>query len=313
MVEQRWHRPSLVGPAILIFVGIAFLLGNLGLLRVNWWDLLRLWPAILILAGLDILARHSRLLSAVLAVAIIAALGGLFYVLVTSPELLQHALAGPQARLALYEAAEDLGGARQVDVAIRMGTGRLELTALDDSPRLFEGDLRYREGWSGRRPEVSYSVSGERGQLAIESRSVHGWVLPFGSSPGGEQWTIGLTREVPLNISVDAGASQSLLDLRHLRLQDLRVKAGVGRMEVFFPAEGERMTAHIEGGVGQLVLHVPESVQARVRVSGGLGNKDLAERFRPIGDEVYETAGYASAASRLDIRVEGGIGALRVQ
>ncbi len=312
MAEQRWRRPSLVGPAILILIGGLLLLGNLGLLHVDWWQLWRLWPIVLILAGLDILARHSRWGTALLAAVILALLGGFFYVLVAAPAPLLPALSGPQATLVLQPEAVDLSGARQVDVDIRMGAGQLEVGALSDSPRLFEGDLRYPDAWGGRAPHVSYDVSAGHGRLLLESRSKQLWAMPFGDS-SGENWKVRLTREVPLNINVDAGASISLLDLRHLQLGTLTVKAGVGRMEVFFPSEGEDMMARIEGGVGSLVLRVPESVEARVSVSGGLGGQSFSGRFRPTGGHTYETAGYASAASRLDIRVDGGVGSLRVE
>jgi len=122
-----------------------------------------------------------------------------------------------------------------------------------------------------------------------------------------------LSREVPLNIRVDAGASISLLDLRRLQVGELRVDAGVGRMEIYFPSEGRGMTARIEGGVGALLLHVPESVQARIRVDGGLGGKAFSERFQRMGENVYQTAGYDGAANRLDVEINAGVGSLRVE
>jgi len=313
MVERRWHRPSLVGPAILILIGGALLLANLGMLRVSWWDLLRLWPAILILVGLDILARHSRWGSALVALLIIALLAGLFWVMAVGPWPSGPLFPATGASLARInrEVSQDLGGASRVDVNLHMGAGELRVAALDDSPRLLEGTLAYPDGWAA--PSLSYQVTNGLGRLDLESRGSRGWVMPFGPSPEGEKWTLGLTREVPLNISVDAGASTSELDLRHLRLQGLAVKAGVGRMEVFFPGEGAGITARIEGGVGELVLHIPESVAARIRVNGGLGSVNLSQRFQRIGEHAYETAGYGTAANQLDVQVDGGVGSLRVE
>jgi len=55
-MEQRRWRGSLVGPIILIGLGIVFLLNNLGLLSWSVWEvILRLWPILLIAIGLDIL------------------------------------------------------------------------------------------------------------------------------------------------------------------------------------------------------------------------------------------------------------------
>ncbi len=316
MIEKRWHRPSIVGPAVLIFIGAALLLGNLGMLHVNWWDLVRLWPVLLILAGLDILARHSRWGSAVVVLITLGALAGLFYVMV-SGVLPQSTSPWPffvgtsnATRQVDQVVREDLAGAKQVDVDLRMGLGNLQVEALDDSTKLLEGSLSYPEGWAA--PTVSYRVSGDVGRLTLDGRNTHGWVFPF-TNTNGESWALGLSREVPLNIRVDAGASSTVLDLRHLQLRELSVSGGVGRLEAYFPSEGERMTASIDGGVGEVVLHVPESVAARVTVRGGLGGTSFSDRFTRVDDHTRETAGYNGAANRLEIRIDGGLGSLRVE
>ncbi len=312
MMEERWHRPGLVWPVILIAVGLGLLFSNLGLLHVNWWELWRLWPLILVLIGLDILSRHSRWATAAVALLTVALLGGLFYLLAAMPQALSPFLAARPGKVVVHPVTEDLAGARQVSVAIHMGLGDLRLSALGDSTHFFEGNLNYPQAW-GAAPYVSYKVNGDQGRLVLESRGGAGWVFPFSDNPSGESWAIRLSPQVPLDIDVDAGASSSLLDLSRLRVTGLRVKAGVGRMEVLFPAEGERITARVEGGVGELVLRVPESMAAQVRVDGGLGGTQFSERFRKIDDHTYETAGFASAANRLEVRVQGGVGSLRVQ
>lgn len=313
MGEKRWHRPSLVWPAILVFAGGVLLLGNLGLLRVNWWDLWQLWPIVLILAGLDLLVRHSRWGSAAMAVLMLALLGGLFYVMVTGPwpgRTLGLASSANAVRVA-REVSQELAGAKQADVSIRLGAGELRVAALNDSPYLLEGALSYPDGWQA--PDLSYQVTNDLGRLDLRSRGTRSWVIPFGRPLRGETWHVGLTREVPLSISVDAGASRSELDLRHLQLKDLRVKAGVGQMEIYFPSEGADMVADIDGGVGELTLRIPESVAARIVVDGGLGSVKVAQRFERMGDHSYQTPGYGTAANRLDVRVDAGIGELRVQ
>jgi hypothetical protein len=50
------RRRSLVGPVILIGLGVVFLLNNLGVLAWSVWEvILRLWPILLVAAGLDLL------------------------------------------------------------------------------------------------------------------------------------------------------------------------------------------------------------------------------------------------------------------
>ncbi len=312
MKDERWRRPGLVGPIILVVAGLCLLLANLGLLRVDWWELWRLWPLILVLVGLDILSRHSRLASAAVVLVTLAIIGGLFYVLVAQPEPLGSLLAPKPARVVSQPVSQDLAGAVQVEVDIRMGVGELDLAALQDSTHLLEGDLSYSERW-GAPPYVSYRLEGERGRLSIESRSRGGFVFPFASPNEGDRWQVRLSRAVPLSIVLDGGASSSVLDLSRLQLKELRVQGGVGRVDVTFPAEGQNMSARVAGGAGELVLRFPESLEGRIVIGGGLGSLDLGPRFRSLGNNTYETAGYGMAANRVEVRIEGGIGSMRVR
>ena len=55
----RRRRGGVVGPLVLIFIGGVFLLQNAGYLPPNFWtNLWRLWPLVLVLAGIELLLAH---------------------------------------------------------------------------------------------------------------------------------------------------------------------------------------------------------------------------------------------------------------
>ncbi|MDI7275306.1 MAG: DUF5668 domain-containing protein [Anaerolineae bacterium] len=307
--EQRWRRPGLFGPILLITAGVLLLLSNLGLLRVGWWELWRLWPLLLVFVGLDILSRHSGWASAAVIVLTLALVGWAVYVLCVRPQPARPLFAVGGDMVA-HQVTESLAGATEVEVDLRMSVGELRLSALTDSPHLLQAELSYPER-GGAMPHESYTVSNGRGRLLIESRREVA-AVPFIFQGGGERWTLALSPEVPLSIRLRPGASSSVLDLSRLRLQQLDVEAGVGRLEVLFPAEGVRMRARIEGGAAEVVLRVPQGLAARLEVEGGLRSTQIGSRFSRVGD-AYETAGFAGAESRLEIVVEGGVGVLRVE
>lgn len=57
---RRAHRGPHIGGFVILFVGIVFLLNNLGLLPWVVWDQLwRFWPVIIILIGLQMLLGRS--------------------------------------------------------------------------------------------------------------------------------------------------------------------------------------------------------------------------------------------------------------
>ena len=65
---------DLVGPTILIGIGVIMLLNNFGYLNWGLWEIISLWPVLLIAAGLEILIGRRSLLGAFAAALIVAAL-----------------------------------------------------------------------------------------------------------------------------------------------------------------------------------------------------------------------------------------------
>ena len=61
--KSRWnrpHRPSYFGPILLIAIGRVFLAKNIGLIPGEGWGTIwRLWPVLLIVAGMDDLFRRE--------------------------------------------------------------------------------------------------------------------------------------------------------------------------------------------------------------------------------------------------------------
>ncbi len=75
MPRSSYRRPSLSGPLILIAIGIIFLLNNLGVLSGNFWDvLIRFWPVLLMIFGLDSIYRGEGLFGSIF----ITGLGAVF-------------------------------------------------------------------------------------------------------------------------------------------------------------------------------------------------------------------------------------------
>ena len=67
-MKEKHRRGSLVGPMILIALGVVFLLNNLGILPWSIWEvILRLWPILLIGIGLDLLLGRRSVLGSLLA------------------------------------------------------------------------------------------------------------------------------------------------------------------------------------------------------------------------------------------------------
>ena len=301
----RRGGPGVTWPLILIMVGVVLLLNTTGALPWSAWSRLwMLWPGILILIGLDVLlSRYAYLLRVVvglLAVACLIAAG--VYLVWTMPPV----EAGPGT----VQGSWALQGAERGQVRIEMGVGRLDVHSLDNTANFAE--LRADgEDWSLPRTEFR-NESGEAWlRVYPTGQGPHwGW---FGGWRRESYWHLYLAPRVTLQIDIDAGVSQTDLDLSGLDVEDLTLDAGVGEIRMTLPAQVREGRVSIRGGVGAVHVTIPQGLAARIRVDGGLGRVDVDTGRFPKSAGVYRSGDYDSAAYRLDITIQGGVGTVTVR
>lgn len=297
MTESRRH--SVVFPLLLIALGVALLLEQLGVWDIPWGLAWRLWPLLLVLLGLDLILGRSRVGAAVLAVLVIGlTAAGIAY---WGPRLESGALRDRQ------QLSYPLDGVHSATIQIEMGLGELDLRALEtSSPALYEADLRYDQ----RRARITADASDQAGEARVVLKSTQGaWVVL--SPQSLENWQVRLSPRVPLRLDITTGVNRSLVDLSGLALTRLDFRGGVGGAKVRL-SERAPYRARIHGGIGALVVEVPEGVEARLRVNGGLGVVNVDPRFSQEGN-YHTTAGYHGGGEALEIVINGGIGTLTVR
>jgi hypothetical protein len=295
------RRGGLAGPAILIALGVVFLLNNLGYLGWGVWEaLVRLWPLLLIAIGLDLLiGRRSILGSALVVVLVLAALGLAIwwtgYWVPAGMAITSETISQP------------LGAARRADLDIALGVGRLNLGSLAESDNLIEGTIARA---SGQQVVQDFSVNGDSATFKLHSRAA--WPFPFREQSGARvEWNLLASRAIPLRLHIDTGAGQATLDLARLQIADLDINIGVGQTTLTLPQQGQ-VRARINGGVGETVVIIPTGMAARIEATTGLGQVQVIGNYQREG-KVSTSAGYDSAANRVDLVVSGGVGSITVR
>ena len=129
---------------------------------------------------------------------------------------------------------------------------------------------------------------------------------------GTLEWRVGLTGEVPLDLRVDGGAYRGTLDLSELLLRSLEIRTGASDTRVMLPRAAGMTTVRAESGAASTTLSVPEGVAARVRSKMSLGSVSVDELRFPRSADGWTSADYETAANRVEITIEGGVGSVRV-
>ena len=297
---QERRRVSLVGPAILIGLGLLFLANNFGLLPGNVWAVAwRFWPLLLVLLGLEILiGRRSTLVSAIIAVVGILLIVGLVAAAV------YWGWGGVSQSGVTEHVVQEMEGAESAAVTLDFPVGDLRVRALEDSPDLM--DARF----SGLPVERRYEVRAGRGDLRLKSRE--GSFIWWPGATVENSWDIALSSRVPLILDVDTGVGQTALDLSDLQVTEFSLEAGVGSVHVILPATG-LVAVSVDAGVGEVVLEIPEGVAARIDADTGLGGLSIDEGRFPRAGKYYESPDYATADDRIDLEINGGVGTITVR
>jgi hypothetical protein len=198
---------------------------------------------------------------------------------------------------AVESLAIPLDGADAASVRISFGAG--ELTTRPAAPGLlvdgtFGGGVKARRGGPG---EVELSQDLELGIPWLDSAT---------------RWDVGLTAEVPLDLRLDTGAYRGRIDLAALRVAHLEVHTGASDTHIRLPASAGMTTVRTESGAASLTLEVPAGVAARIRSSMALGSTTVDQARFPMAGDRYESPDFATAANRVDIDAQGGVGSLTV-
>jgi hypothetical protein len=301
MDERKPRRTSFLGPVLLIAIGIILLLNTLGILEWSvWWTLLRLWPILLIAAGLDLLlGRYSIWGSLLAAVLVLAVLAGALW-LSLDGNLGRTGLETEQIRQALE-------GANRAEVLVEPGVGVLRLEALPESADLIQGTIRLAKG-----EEIDQDVTASGDQIRYELRTTRdSWLGPLGGWNAQRTWELGLTPGASLDLVTSLGVGEADLDLSGLDMSNLQVAVGLGRIEITLPVEG-RFEARLESGMGQIVLLVPQGMEVRVSGDLGLVARDLPDGYEQDEDTIT-SPGYADAQDRVQLTVDEGVGFLEIR
>lgn len=287
---------------ILIGIGILFLLVNV--LDISWG---RLWPLILVILGLYLLFGRNSI--------------------------------GSPTKTGYFSAP--LGDTKSARINLNLSVGEASITPLTGSDKLIDAEVHYIG-------EMDFSVSGESEKIVtLRQTSDSGlhWINPatWFANFDGLPWRVGLTPDVPLDLNVSGGAGRSELNLHGLNITGLKLQGGVGQMIVSLPAStnsynvqiqgglGETRlnfladtsaSIRIQGGVGQIIINTPSDAALRLRSRGGIGSVDVPSRLiRTAGGDsdfelgktgTWETPDFVTAAHKIEIDYEGGVGTLRV-
>jgi len=312
---ERRHRAPIVGPFILIGLGVLFLGQNLGFWGSDvWLSIWRFWPLLLVAAGLEIIVGRSSWAGAIGLIVVVVLVGAVVTLTTDIAQLGRWTLDSDGDLVAAAglqttdRVSEKLGDASEATVEIHHGAGRLDVSALSfGSDELIQAEMAHDQKASIQR-HIQRLGDSVQVRLDGQSRADHG--VSIGNVHN--DWAVQLSPKTSLALRVEAGASQINLDLRQLAVKRLDLQVGASAARITLPQSAERTEAYINAGAADVQVTVPEGVAARIHLRGLSSNKIDEGRFPRMG-EYYQSPNYETAANRVTIEVEAGLSSLTIR
>lgn len=294
-------RRGLLGPLVLITVGVVFLLANFGYIApLSIVALFSLWPLVLIVVGIDIAIGHRWPIAALAAdVLVIAAGFALVAVQPASPGGVFFFSTDPSEGGGNASVSVPRSDAKTMTLRLSAGAGTYDLRGGGSDLVRADSDhqdLRLR----------SATRLGDRMDVRIDQGPFGG----FRFGPGGASHVqVHVANDVPTSLTVDAGAGEFVIDLSDTKVTDARVNVGAASLHVVLPRATGDVPVTISAGASSVVIEIPDGVEARITTSGGL----TSTRYDNPRISGSETSGYATAKDRVTVRVTSGASSVVVR
>jgi cell wall-active antibiotic response 4TMS protein YvqF len=302
-------RRGVFWPLLFISVGLIFLLSNFGIISgVSWLAIASLWPLLLILIGLDIaFARRWPLPTLVAEVAVIAAgLALVAYSPNLSPGIFVFGRDGP----GVTDVTVPRGSATELSLTLDAGATR--------AYRVSGGATDLVEAHSAN-PDLQVRTSGTtRATVRLGQVSGNGFLRPVNSA----DIQVRVASDVPTSLTINVGAGEFDIDLADVRTTDARVNVGASSMRFVLPKPSGDVPVRMSAGASNIVVTVPDGVEARISTSGGLlslrsdntrlGSAGGSGGCVACGSSV-ETSGYSAARDRVTVTISAGASSIVVR
>ena len=275
---------------ILVTIGVFLLLANLGIINHDvFYNVLNLWPLLLIVIGINILFRNSRVVSYIA--------WGLFFIIIIIYGIYT------QNNLETTELSTDTvvmerrSETRYANLDLDLGASRLSIDSTEDE--LLLGNLR------GRRLNYNerYSNGKEKVDIDFESQSFNFTNLQEHDAT----YDFYLNSEIIWDLDFDLGALSGKLNFEDIPTRSIDLDTGAASLTIIL-GDKHDLDFSIDSGASTIDIIIPEDVGLRIEMDTGLSSDNIDELNLIYNGDYYISSNYDSAGTKINIDIDSGVG-----
>lgn len=320
---------SLFFPLLLIAAGVLIFLVNVGRIEGTLWDnLLKYWPTILIIGGLDGLYKRDGWVGplVLLGFGVVILLGNIgviehngFTLLLRLWPLLLVAIGldiAFGARKTLWSTLLRIGlglalvggilwmamvspvSANIRSIPFEQSLDKATSSSLSMSVTVGEINLsggaaanQLIAGTAGVAREIDLDVNYRRPSAGESSLDLKGNATSyFPISAGSYPWNLRVNSNIPVAVTLEQAVGIQTLDLESTRVENFNSELAVGTIMVTLPENGD-FTGKIECAVGQVIIRIPKGSNVIIQTDTAVVPVSIPQTYHRSGDTIEYLAG----------------------
>ena len=292
---------------ILVVLGTALILKNLGIVWFSWYGIWQLWPVLLILWGVSMIPvkDYIKLIISLLVVAVSVAF--------LYKERNSHY---PGFHFDWNENDQQTSDAAQTQrfteewdstlntAVLRFDAAAGEFTIAEPSLKLLEFEKNGEIG--------TYSMEiQKKSDTADIKLNMHGQSVTLGEKQGNEV-NIKLNEKPVWNFNLDVGAASIDLDLTKFKIGEISLDGGASSIDLTLGTLHDKTNLDIETGASSISIRIPKEAGCQLKSNTFMTSRNI-EGFNKIESGLFQTPNYTGSKQKITINIESAISSLDIE
>ena len=327
------RNDKLIPGLVLVLIGAAFLLNNYGYLHFHWYNIFRLWPIFLVIAGVNLVFAHNKSPWATILkiTVVVVGLGLLFFGNFGNR---YNFWPGSNYSYSDNNDNDDNNSMNDDDDDDNDDKGKTDIktsgNGIFNDP--YKADIKYARlnisgggtvynlsdttnqlfnavtKDAGSRYDLSHSVDDSTYVLDFHTKNKNG----FNFDSDKNQADFRLNVNPIWDIDVETGATKLDFDLSKFKVKELKLHGGAASFNVKLGAPLVLTNVDISTGVSGVDIDIPQNAACSIETDSGLSDNHF-EGFNKTSDNNYETPNYNAAKTKMHIHISGGLSDFHVK
>lgn len=276
--------------AVLIVIGIIFLLINLGYISFSiLFGIFDLWPLILIVVGINVLFKNKSIVSFITWTLffIILVLYGLYY-----GEISNIGTTGYNTNF--KKPIETLYGELDLDIgAAKINIESAQSDLLNAS--LQGSNLDYTDTYKNNKETAVFNFKSKNyNKVNLNNKN--------------NNYSFKLNKDVIWDLDFDLGAVSGVLNFEEIPIRSMDLDFGAGNLDIILGSNYSKSKLKIDSGASNLNILIPENTGIKIKLDTALTKTNIDNLNLSKEGDYYVSSNYEEASTKLDFDIDMGVG-----